>query len=100
MECLSHSRSGFGRSPNWDKCRDSGYDRGIDKLIFSGNGLTSGNVKANPIKNTTDVQLSFGSTSDSVLLQNQLGSGNYGLEAIQFSDGVTWNKSQLVNALR
>ena len=81
-----------------DTLSDTGYDNGVDKLVFSGNGLTSSNVRAT--RNGNDVQLSFGGTSDSVLLKNQLNSGNYGLESIQFSNGVSWNRSQLSSALR
>ena len=90
----------FQAGDGGDTIQDTGYDSGIDKLILSGTWLTSSNVRASRINNSTDVQLSFGSTSDSILLKDQLSSGNYGLESIQFSNGVTWNKSQLLSALR
>ena len=78
---------------------NSGYDGGIDKPIFSDRGLSSSSVRATRVNISTDVQRSFGNTSNSVLLQNQLSSRNSGLEYIQFSNGVTWNKSQLLSAL-
>lgn len=51
-----------------DTILDPGYDSGIDKLIFFGGGHTSTNVRATRINNSADVQLSFGGTSNSVLL--------------------------------
>jgi Ca2+-binding RTX toxin-like protein len=89
----------FQAGDGGDTIQDTGYDSAIDKLTLSGTWLTSSNVRASRINNSTDVQLSFGSTSDSVLLKNQLSSYNDGLESIQFSNGVTWNKAQLLSAL-
>ncbi len=91
----------FNAGNGGDTINDTGYNSGNDRLVFSGTGLTSTNVRASRVGTSNDVQLSFGGTSDSVLLKNQLpNSGGYGLESLQFSDGVTWNRTQLVNALR
>jgi Ca2+-binding RTX toxin-like protein len=89
----------FKAGDGGDTIRDNGYDSGIDRLVLSGTGLTSSNVRASRVGDSSDVQLSFGGTSNSILLQGQLSRGDYGLESIQFSNGVTWNKSQLLNAL-
>jgi acyl dehydratase len=62
---------------------DSRIDTGIDQLVFSGTGLTAAHAV--------------------VILTNQVYgsiSGNYGIERIRFSNGVTWNETQLWNAIQ
>jgi Ca2+-binding RTX toxin-like protein len=89
----------FSAGDGGDTILDSGYDSSIDRLLLSGTELTSSNVRASRVNSSNDVQLSFWGTSHSVLLKDQLSSGNYGLESIQFSNGITWNKAQLLSAL-
>ncbi|BAY59150.1 putative Ig (plasmid) [Leptolyngbya boryana NIES-2135] len=81
---------------------DSSPDASVDVLVLSGAGLESTNVRATRV-NTDDVQLSFGGSSASILLKNQLFGGlsaNYGVESIRFANGTTWTEAQLRSALR
>jgi hypothetical protein len=73
----------------------------VDKLIFSGTGLTSTNAIVTRVGSSSDLKISFGGITDSVTLKNQVysSSANYGVESIEFSNGVTWTEAQLVNAI-
>ncbi len=87
-----------------DTLADGGYDSGVDTLVFSGAGLASTNVSVTRLGTSNDLQISFGTgLSDSIVLKDQLYGGvasNYGIESIRFSNGVTWNESQLLAAVR
>jgi hypothetical protein len=73
----------------------------VDKLIFSGTGLTSTNAIVTRLGSSSDLKISFAGIDDSVILKRQVfsPSANYGAESIQFSNGVTWTETQLVNAI-
>ena len=82
---------------------DFGSDNSSDQLIFSGSGLTSVNVVITGETGTKNLKISFKNTIGSIVLKEQLDSNYYnvansGIESLTFSDGVTWNESQLVNA--
>ncbi len=85
-----------------DTIRDTGYDSAIDRLIFSGSGLTSTNAIVTRFLGTSnDLQIAFRGLTDSVVLKDQLSGGfasTYGVERVQFSNGVTWTEAQLWNA--
>lgn len=74
---------------------DSNY---FDRLIL-GPGLISTAVTISRGTDKDDVTLSFG-TAGSILLDEQLESlgTSYGVEQIQFADGVVWSKQDLLNA--
>jgi Ca2+-binding RTX toxin-like protein len=94
----------FSLGDGGDILADTGYDSAIDSLVFSGTGLTSTNVSVTRLGTSNDLQISFGTgLSDSIVLKDQLYGGivgNYGVETIKFSNGVTWNESQLWAAIR
>ncbi|MCP2730815.1 calcium-binding protein, partial [Limnofasciculus baicalensis] len=91
----------FNLGDGQDTLDDSSNDTSIDKLIFSGTGLTSTNTIVTRIANTNDLKISFGGIADSVVLKDQVysPSPNYGVESVQFSNGVTWTEAQLVSAI-
>jgi Ca2+-binding RTX toxin-like protein len=93
----------FNRGDGQDTLYDRSLDKSIDKLIFSGTGLTSTNAIVTRLGTSNDLKISFGSgISDSVVLKNQLYggiSGSYGVESIKFSNGVSWTETQLWNAI-
>jgi Ca2+-binding RTX toxin-like protein len=91
----------FNRGDGQDTLNDDSNDISVDKLIFSGTGLTSTNAIVTRIGSTSDLKISFGGIADSVILKDQVysSSANYGVESIQFSNGVTWTEAQLVNAI-
>ncbi|HAA30858.1 MAG TPA: hypothetical protein DCE56_28135, partial [Cyanobacteria bacterium UBA8553] len=91
----------FNRGDGQDTLDDSSTDASIDKLIFSGTGLTSTNAIVTRIGSSSDLQISFGGITDSVVLTRQVfsNSANYGVESIEFSNGVIWTEAQLVNAI-
>jgi Ca2+-binding RTX toxin-like protein len=93
----------FNRGDGQDTLYDRSTDNSIDKLIFSGTGLTSTNAIITRLGTSNDLKISFGSgISDSVVLKNQLYggiSGNYGVESIKFSNGVSWTETQLWDAI-
>jgi Ca2+-binding RTX toxin-like protein len=68
-----------------------------DQLIFSGTGLTSTNVVVTHVGTTDDLKITFTNIAGSIVLKDQL-FASYGLEQITFSDGITWNESQLWNS--
>jgi Ca2+-binding RTX toxin-like protein len=98
----------FNLGDGKDTLADTGLDTGIDQLIFAGAGLTSSNVIVSRLPSSNyDLQISFGNgVFESVLLKDQTyGSissyyANLGIERITFSDGVIWNESQLLAAVR
>ncbi|HAJ60545.1 MAG TPA: hypothetical protein DCP31_15820, partial [Cyanobacteria bacterium UBA8543] len=79
---------------------DSSTDSSVDKLTFSGTGLTSTNAIVTRIGSSSDLKISFAGITDSVILKRQVfsSSANYGVESIQFSNGVIWTEAQLWNA--
>jgi Ca2+-binding RTX toxin-like protein len=84
-----------------DTIDDFGFQPEIDKLIFSGLGLTASNAIVTRIPGTDDLKISFAGKTDSIVLSNQLSSGfnnRYGIESVQFSDGIKWTESQLWDA--
>jgi Ca2+-binding RTX toxin-like protein len=90
----------FTQGDGQDVLEDSSSDSSVDRLVFSGSGLTSANAIVTRLPNSTDLRISFGNgISDSVTLEYQVyGSGNtlnYGIERVQFSDGVVWTEAQL-----
>ena len=91
----------FNRGDGQDTLDDSSNDTSVDKLIFSGTGLTSTNAIVTRLGSTSDLKISFGGIADSVILKSQVYSSlpNQGVESIQFSNGVTWTEAQLVNAI-
>ncbi|NJK53460.1 MAG: hypothetical protein HC936_12800 [Leptolyngbyaceae cyanobacterium SU_3_3] len=92
----------FNRGDGQDTLDDSSSDTSIDKLIFSGTGLTSINAIVTRLGTSNDLKISFkGGITDSVVLENQVfgtGTSNYGVESVKFSDGVTWAEAQIWNA--
>jgi Ca2+-binding RTX toxin-like protein len=92
----------FNRGDGQDTLEDGSNDTSVDKLVFTGTGLTSTNAIVTRIGNTSDLKISFGGgIADSVVLDNQLLYGysyNYGVESVQFSNGVTWSEAQVWNA--
>jgi Ca2+-binding RTX toxin-like protein len=91
----------FSRGDGQDTLNDSSSDSSIDKLVFSGTGLTAANAIVTRLGNSYDLQISFkDGISDSVVLKDQVfgSSNNYGVESVKFSDGVTWTEEQLWNA--
>jgi Ca2+-binding RTX toxin-like protein len=91
----------FNRGDGQDTLDDESNDTSVDRLILAGTGLTSTNVIVTRIGTSNDVKISFGGgIADSIVLENQIyGTYNYGVERIQFSDGVTWTETQLRNAI-
>jgi Ca2+-binding RTX toxin-like protein len=91
----------FNRGDGQDTLDDNSNDTSVDKLIFSGTGLTSTNAIVTRLGRSSDLKISFGGIDDSVILKDQVyrSSANYGVESIQFSNGVTWTEAQLVNAI-
>ncbi|NEQ26209.1 MAG: hypothetical protein F6K28_45655 [Microcoleus sp. SIO2G3] len=91
----------FNQGDGLDTLDDNSTDTSVDILIFSGAGLTSSNAIVTRIDSSSDLQISFAGITDSVILENQVygPSSNYGVESIQFSNGVTWTEAQLVNAI-
>jgi Ca2+-binding RTX toxin-like protein len=91
----------FNRGDGLDTLDDDSNDTSVDKLIFSGTGLTSTNAIVTRIGSSSDLRISFGGIDDSVILKDQVysSSANYGVESIQFSNGVIWTEAQLVNAI-
>ncbi len=91
----------FNRGDGQDTLDDSSNDTSVDKLIFSGTGLTSTNAIVTRLGSSSDLKISFGGIADSVILKDQVYSStaNYGVESIQFSNGVTWTEAQLWNAI-
>jgi len=94
----------FRRGDGQDILDDRSNDNGLDSLAFSGDGLTSGNVIVTREGTSNNLRISFGGgITDSVRLDNQLFVGistTFGIERITFSDGVTWNETQLWNAIQ
>ncbi|MCP2728510.1 calcium-binding protein, partial [Limnofasciculus baicalensis] len=90
----------FNQGDGQDTLNDDSNDTSTDQLVFSGTGLTSSNAIVTRIGSTSDLKISFGGIADSVLLKDQVysTSGNYGVESVQFSNGVTWSEAQLWNA--
>ncbi|BAU16070.1 hypothetical protein LEP3755_66370 (plasmid) [Leptolyngbya sp. NIES-3755] len=92
----------FSRGDGHDTIDDSSNDSSIDQLVFSGTGLTAGNVIVTRLGDSNDLRISFGGTSDAVTLKKQVYGGgnslNYGVERVRFSDGVIWTEEQLWNA--
>ncbi len=77
-----------------------GYFSGNDTLQLTGAGLTSTNVifqaifdYNSPFNNSAI--LSFNGLSDQIILKDEFGPYGAGVEYIQFSDGVVWNKQTL-----
>lgn len=91
----------FNRGDGQDTLDDSSNDTSVDQLIFSGTGLTSTNAIVTRLGSSSDLKISFGGITDSVILKSQVYSSlpNQGVESIQFSNGVTWTEAQLVNAI-
>ncbi|MCA1990455.1 MAG: hypothetical protein LDL41_00170, partial [Coleofasciculus sp. S288] len=91
----------FNLGDGQDTLDDNSNDTSVDKLIFSGTGLTSTNAIVTRLGSSSDLKISFGGIADSVILESQVFSStaNYGVESIQFSNGVTWTEAQLVNAI-
>ncbi|HAX86638.1 MAG TPA: hypothetical protein DCY91_10305 [Cyanobacteria bacterium UBA11370] len=91
----------FNRGDGQDTLNDDSNDTSLDKLIFSGTDLTSTKAIVTRIGSTSDLKISFAGIADSVVLEDQVfsSSANYGVESIQFSNGVTWSEAQLVNAI-
>ena len=87
-----------------DTLNDSSSDNSIDQLIFSGVGLTASNIIVTRIGTSSDLKISFrGNTADSIILKDQIYNSvaaDYGIEQIQFSDGVIWTEQQLWNSYR
>lgn len=86
-----------------DILSDFGSDNSNDQLVLSGNGLTAVNAIVTRDIGTKDLKISFKNTIGSIVFKEQLDSNYYnvnnsGIESLIFSDGVTWNESQLVNA--
>jgi Ca2+-binding RTX toxin-like protein len=93
----------FNRGGGQDTLYDQSSDTSIDQLVFTGAGLTSANAIITRIGSSNDLKISFGgSITDSVVLTSQLSEvyRNYGVERIQFSNGVTWTETQLRNAVQ
>ena len=91
----------FNRGDGQDTLNDDSNDTSVDKLIFSGTGLTSTNAIVTRLGRSSDLKISFGGIADGVILKRQVysSSANYGVESIKFSNGVTWTEAQLVNAI-
>ena len=68
-----------------------------DRLIFFGDELVEDNAIVSRVDGTSDLLISFGSINGSVRLKDQIysTSRNYGIEGVTFSDGTTWNETQL-----
>src|SRR5207253_2695783 len=57
----------FNRGDGQDTLDDSSNDTSVDKLIFSGTGLTSTNAIVTRLGSTSDLKISFGGIADSVI---------------------------------
>jgi Ca2+-binding RTX toxin-like protein len=80
---------------------DTGYENDVDQLVFSGTGLTAANAIVTRVGTTKDLKITFKNIPGSLLLKNQIATGyesNAGIERITFSDGSSWNETQLWNA--
>ena len=80
---------------------DTGYENDVDQLVFSGAGLTAANAVITRVGSTKDLKITFKNIPGSLLLKNQLATNyesNAGIERITFSDGISWNETQLWNA--
>jgi Ca2+-binding RTX toxin-like protein len=89
----------FTQGDGQDTLYESSNDSSVDRLVFSGAGLTAANAIVTRSGNSYDLKISFAGTSDAITLTSQVyGSGNtfnYGIERVQFSDGVVWTEAQL-----
>ena len=79
---------------------DSDSRSAVDRLFLSGGDAVPGNVVISRVEGTNDLLISFGSADGSVLLKDQIygASYNYGIESVVFSDGSTWDETQLWGA--
>ncbi len=73
-----------------------GYEQGILSL---GAGITESEVQVSATADGTGIVLTIGTNGDRVQLDQMLANPNSGVEYVQFSDGTSWNRTQLLSQM-
>ncbi|TCM07353.1 calcium-binding protein [Sphingomonas sp. PP-CC-3G-468] len=74
---------------------DGGYWGTYDTLVL-GDGVSATDIRFAAGANPTNMILSFATSSGSITLENQLlGGRSWGIDAVQFADGTSWDVQQL-----
>ena len=82
----------FNQGDGSDDISEFGNAADIDTIVF-GADITASDVTVSV--SGRNVNLTIGSNGDSIHLSNQLLGSEYGIEAIEFSNGVTWTSTIL-----
>ncbi len=79
-----------------DTIAELGYSWDVDKIVFDNTVAMSDVTLTRSITDTYDLIVDIGTGGDSVLVDYHfLSSYSYSIEAIEFSDGTTWDSTQI-----
>ncbi|WBO24461.1 calcium-binding protein [Sphingomonas abietis] len=78
-----------------DRITEGYWDGGTDTLVLGAGIAAADLILTRDVLNGNNITVSFANSGGSILLQDQMGGANSGIEQIQFADGTLWDRGTI-----